>query len=284
MNSYFRLSDVSYRYPDGTWAIKELTVDIPQNARIAVLGQNGSGKSTFFQLLMGLIKPTTGRIYFQNEKLHYSKKALKELRQQIGLIFQDADNQLFAGTVKQDIAIGPYNLGWPVDKINEMTEKAIGLTQLEELQDRPIHFLSGGQKKRVSIAGVYAMNPSIFLLDEPTGGLDHYFATQMLDYLRQLENNERTFLLSTHDIHLAYEWADLFMVFDEGKILYFGEAQGLFENDALLNQAHLEKPWIFELASQLIANGHSMSQEEFPKTKNELLSLIKKATQKSFTQ
>lgn len=282
MNPYFHLSDVSYHYPDGSWAIKELTVDIPQNAKIAVLGQNGSGKSTFFQLLMGLIKPTSGQIYFQNEKLDYSKKSLKELRQQIGLVFQDADNQLFAGTVKQDIAIGPYNLGWSAEKINEMTQKAITLTQLEELQERPIHFLSGGQKKRVSIAGVYAMNPNILLLDEPTGGLDHYFATQMLDYLRQLENNERTFLLSTHDIHLAYEWADLFMVFDEGKILYFGQAHGLFENDKLLSHAHLEKPWVFELANHLIMNGYTISNKEFPKTKIELLNQIKKATQKSF--
>ncbi len=281
MNPYFRLSEVSYQYPDGTWAIKELTVDIPQNAKIAVLGQNGSGKSTFFQLLMGLIKPTSGQIEFQNEKLHYTKKALKELRQKIGLVFQDADNQLFAGTVKQDIAIGPFNLGWSVEKINEMTEKAIELTQLEELKNKPIHFLSGGQKKRVSIAGVYAMNPSIFLLDEPTGGLDHYFTTQMLEYLRQLENNKRTFLLSTHDINLAYEWADLFIVFDKGKIIYFGEAQGLFEKDDLLRQAHLEKPWVFELANHFIMNGYPFSQEAFPKTKNDLLNQIKKASQKS---
>ncbi|MEK4227953.1 energy-coupling factor ABC transporter ATP-binding protein [Solibacillus sp. FSL H8-0538] len=273
---YFCLQNVSYAYPDGTKAIQNITITIPQNAKIAVVGKNGSGKSTFFQLLMGLIKPTSGQLLFQNEKVQYSKKALKALRQQIGIVFQNADNQLFAGTVKQDIAIGPSNLGWSYEKVEETTAKAIALTQLEPLQYRPIHFLSGGQKKRVSIAGVYAMEPNLLLLDEPTGGLDNYFTTQMLGYLRQLENNERTFLLSTHDIQLAYEWADLFIVFDEGQIAYFGDAQGLFNNDDLLASAHLDKPLLFEIANLLLKKGYSLSQHEYPKTKNELITQFQK--------
>lgn len=137
------------------------------------------------------MKPTAGTISFDGEKLQYNRKALKALRQQVGIVFQDADNQLFSGTVKQDIAYGPMNLGWPTEKIEEKIAWAVAQTEVTELLDKPIHFLSVGQKKRVAMAGVLAMEPTVLLLDEPTAGLDSYYATQVFQYLAKVEDHEK---------------------------------------------------------------------------------------------
>lgn len=272
--NYFSFDDVSFLYADGTKALEHLTLHIPIGKKIAILGENGSGKSTFFKLLMGLERPTEGTIYFQGQPLNYRKKELKQLRQQVGLIFQEADNQLFASTVKQDILYGPLHLDWPLDKVNAQVTKAIALTQLEHLANRPIHFLSGGQKKRVTIAGVYAMEPQVFILDEPTSSLDYYFSTQLMDYLQQLDCQNRTFLYATHQINLVYEWADYYIVFHEGKLLYAGERQALFEDDALLQQAHIEKPWVVAVMEQFITKNPQYTSCSMPHTKEELVNFM----------
>ncbi|WP_238542900.1 energy-coupling factor ABC transporter ATP-binding protein [Lysinibacillus boronitolerans] len=216
-----------------------------------MLGHNGAGKSTLFQHLNGILKPTTGTILFEGNRLEYNRKALKALRQKVGIVFQNADHQLFSGTVKQDIAFGPLNLGWSPEKTEEKIAWAVAQTEVEDLLDKPIHFLSVGQKKRVAMAGVLAMEPSVLLLDEPTAGLDNYYATQVLQYLAKLEDGERTILLATHDIPLAYEWADLMIVMEAGKIIYNGDPITLFYEEELLNRAHLERPWVFEMVIAL---------------------------------
>lgn len=251
---FFKLNNVSYCYPDGTKALSNVSFAIPRNKKIAILGKNGSGKSTLFQLLMGLIQPSQGEITFEGTPLNYKKSALSALRQQVGLLFQDADHQLFASTVEQDVMYGPINLGWPETKIKQQVEEALQFTELSSLADRPIHFLSGGQKKRVTIAGVYAMNPSVFILDEPTSSLDYYFSKQLMHYLDQLVDENRTFLYATHQINLVYGWVDYYIVLHDGKVLYEGNAENLFSNNELLDLAHIEKPWIFEVYEQLHKN------------------------------
>lgn len=239
---YFELNQLSYAYADGTKALSDITLDIPKGKKIAILGHNGAGKSTLFQHLNGILKPTAGTIVFEGNDLEYSRKALKALRQKVGIVFQNADHQLFSGTVKQDIAFGPLNLGWSTEKTEEKIAWAVAQTEVEDLLDKPIHFLSVGQKKRVAMAGVLAMEPSVLLLDEPTAGLDNYYATQVLQYLAKLDDGERTILLATHDIPLAYEWADLIIVMEAGKIIYNGDPITLFYEDELLHRAHLERP------------------------------------------
>lgn len=271
---YFELNQLSYAYADGTKALSDITLDIPKGKKIAILGHNGAGKSTLFQHLNGILKPTAGTILFEGNGLEYSRKALKALRQKVGIVFQNADHQLFSGTVKQDIAFGPLNLGWSTEKTEEKIAWAVAQTEVEDLLDKPIHFLSVGQKKRVAMAGVLAMEPSVLLLDEPTAGLDNYYATQVLQYLAKLEDGERTILLATHDIPLAYEWADLIIVMEAGKIIYNGDPITLFYEDELLHRAHLERPWIFEMVIALQKKKLLQENIKIPRSKQELQQLI----------
>lgn len=271
---YFKLNQLSYAYADGTKALSDITLDIPKGKKIAILGHNGAGKSTLFQHLNGILKPTAGSILFEGHGLEYSRKALKTLRQKVGIVFQNADHQLFSGTVKQDIAFGPLNLGWSTEKTEEKIAWAVAQTEVEDLLDKPIHFLSVGQKKRVAMAGVLAMEPSVLLLDEPTAGLDNYYATQVLQYLAKLDDGERTILLATHDIPLAYEWADLIIVMEAGKIIYNGDPITLFYEAELLHRAHLERPWIFEMVIALQKKKLLQENIKIPRSKQELQQLI----------
>ncbi|MEC1303183.1 energy-coupling factor ABC transporter ATP-binding protein [Lysinibacillus capsici] len=271
---YFELNQLSYAYADGTKALSDITLDIPKGKKIAILGHNGAGKSTLFQHLNGILKPTAGTIVFEGNDLEYSRKALKALRQKVGIVFQNADHQLFSGTVKQDIAFGPLNLGWSTEKTEEKIAWAVAQTEVEDLLDKPIHFLSVGQKKRVAMAGVLAMEPSVLLLDEPTAGLDNYYATQVLQYLAKLDDGERTILLATHDVPLAYEWADLIIVMEAGRIIYNGDPITLFYEDELLHRAHLERPWIFEMVIALQKKKLLQENINIPRSKQELQQLI----------
>ncbi|MGE7690097.1 energy-coupling factor ABC transporter ATP-binding protein [Lysinibacillus sp. NPDC097214] len=271
---YFELTHLSYAYADGTHALTDITLQIPKGKKVALLGHNGAGKSTLFQHLNGILKPTAGSITFQGTALNYSRKALKDLRQQVGIVFQDADNQLFSGTVKQDISFGPLNLGWTTEKIEEKIAWAIAQTEVEALLDKPIHFLSVGQKKRVAMAGVLAMEPSVLLLDEPTAGLDNYYSAQVLHYLATLENGERSILLATHDIPLAYEWADQIIVMEAGRIIYNGDPVELFFQEDLLERAHLERPWVFEVAIALQNKKLFENNSKIPRSKEDLYRLI----------
>lgn len=251
MVNYFELANISYRYPDGTHALRDLSLTIGRGERIALIGHNGAGKSTLFQQLNGILQPTTGEVLFNGQKMSYRKKELKRVREHVGIVFQDPDAQLFSGNVKQDIAFGPTNLGLTQQEVQARVDWAIAQTEIDSLADKPIHFLSLGQKKRVAIAGVLAMQPAVLILDEPTAGLDHYYAKQIFSLLRQLETPERTVLLSTHDTQLAYEWADRIVVLHEGTIIYDGNPYDIFSQDDLLQKAHLEKPWVFDVASTL---------------------------------
>ncbi|MGE7910268.1 energy-coupling factor ABC transporter ATP-binding protein [Lysinibacillus xylanilyticus] len=271
---YFDLTHLSYAYADGTHALTDITLQLPKGKKIALLGHNGAGKSTLFQHLNGILKPTAGSISFCGKELNYSRKALKELRQQVGIVFQDADNQLFSGTVKQDIAFGPMNLGWATEKIEEKIAWAVAQTEVEELLDKPIHFLSVGQKKRVAMAGVLAMEPSVLLLDEPTAGLDNYYSAQVLQYLAMLENGERTILLATHDIPLAYEWADQIIVMEAGRIIYNGDPVAMFFQEDLLKRAHLERPWVFDMTIALQNKKLLENNIKMPRSKEDLHRLI----------
>ncbi|MGE7093935.1 energy-coupling factor ABC transporter ATP-binding protein [Lysinibacillus sp. NPDC048646] len=271
---YFDLQNLSYSYADGTYALKDITLQIPKGQKIAILGHNGAGKSTLFQHLNGILRPTTGNIFFCDVAMSYNRKALKSLRQQVGIVFQGADHQLFSGTVKQDIAFGPLNLGWTSEKIEEKIAWAVAQTEVATLLEKPIHFLSVGQKKRVAMAGVLAMEPSVLLLDEPTAGLDNYYAAQVLQTLAKLENGERTILLATHDIPLAYEWADQIIVMEAGQIIYNGDPIALFYQQDVLERAHLERPWIFEMAIALQNKKLFEQNITIPRSKEDLQRLI----------
>ena len=272
---FFKIDQLTHRYVDGTTALKNLSLSVKKGKKIALLGNNGAGKSTLFQHLNGILQPTTGSILFKGEQVQYNRKFLMTLRKQVGIVFQDPDSQLFSGNVRQDISFGPMNLGWSQEKVRQQVEWAMEQTEVTALQDRPIHFLSLGQKKRVAIAGVLAMNPEVFILDEPSAGLDAYYSKQIMHILRDIHQRDKTIILSTHDVHFAYEWADEIIVMSNGEILYHGDPVTVFHNEALLKQAHLEKPWVFETAQQLLTKQLILDEGPMPRSKEELFQLLK---------
>ncbi|MGG0655822.1 energy-coupling factor ABC transporter ATP-binding protein [Rummeliibacillus pycnus] len=268
---FFDIQNLTHRYADGTVALNNLSLKIAKGKKIALLGNNGAGKSTFFQHLNGILQPSSGQIFFQNQPMKYNRKALLALRSHVGIVFQDPDSQLFAGNVRQDISFGPLNLGWPTDKVTEMVEWAMTETEVTHLQDKPIHFLSIGQKKRVAIAGVLAMNPDVFILDEPSAGLDPYYSKQILLLLNTIHALDKTIILSTHDVNFAYEWADEIIVMSDGEVIYHSNPFDIFEQENLLLKSHLEKPWVFEMAKVLQSKDVLSSTNEFPRNKEQLI-------------
>ncbi|MCK1983379.1 MULTISPECIES: energy-coupling factor ABC transporter ATP-binding protein [Peribacillus] len=267
----FHIDGLTHQFADGTFALNELSLTIQHGKKIALLGNNGAGKSTLFLHLNGLLQPTAGKIRFKGKKMKYDRKSLLSLRKQVGIVFQDPDSQLFSANVQQDISFGPMNLEWDRMKVHEKVNWAMAQTEVTELKDRPTHFLSLGQKKRVAIAGILAMEPDVWLLDEPTAGLDPYFSRQIMALLDSIHDTEKTIILSTHDVNLAYQWADEVVVMNDGKVIYQGDPISVFHDEDVLLQAHLEKPWVFEMFQALLQSRSAAERDFFPRTKEELL-------------
>ena len=190
---------------------------IYEGEKIAVLGSNGAGKSTFFLNINGVLKPHEGEIFYRGEKI--TKKRLNHLRKNVGIVFQDADNQIIASTVMAEVSFGPMNLKLPREEVLRRVDKALDYMNITEFRDRPPHYLSGGEKKRVSIADIIAMESEVIIFDEPTAALDPLNAQMLEEVLHKMGQEGRTILLSTHDVDFAYRWAERVIVFCQGKVI-----------------------------------------------------------------
>ncbi|RZI50350.1 ATP-binding cassette domain-containing protein [Aeribacillus pallidus] len=274
----FNIDQLSHCYADGTIALRNVTLTIKQGKKIALLGNNGAGKSTLLLHLNGILRPTNGAIRFKGKEVAYDRKSLLSLRKQVGIVFQDPDSQLFSASVIQDISFGPQNLGLSKEEVLRKVEWAMEQTETTRFKDKPTHFLSLGQKKRVALAGVLAMDPDIMILDEPTAGLDSYYSKQIMKVLDHIQKQGKTIILSTHDVNLAFEWADELIVMNDGEILCYGDPATVFEQDKLIRKAHLEKPWVMETFQTLVQAKIFPSNESMPKSKEELFEKIKDAS------
>jgi cobalt/nickel transport system ATP-binding protein len=244
----FRLEDLSHRYSDGTLALEEVSLSIAKGERIALLGTNGSGKTTLLNHLNGILKPTSGKVYFEDRPLEYSSKALLNLRKRVGFVFQDPNDQLFAPTVKQDVAFGPLNLGQPVDVVKKAVMEALETVGMTEFAEKPPHFLSLGQKKRVALAGVLAMQPEVIVMDEPTANLDPRATSEILHLLLQLNKQAGiTLILATHDVDMVPLFANRLYILNKGKIVSEGTPKENFSNTELIRNANLRSPRIAHL-------------------------------------
>jgi len=247
--------DLSYIYPDGTVALENLSVVIPTGSRVALLGPNGAGKTTLFLLLAGILRPAGGRVRFYGQDLDYSRHSLARLRRRVGLVFQDPEAQIFAPTVWEEVAFGPANQGLSREAVAERVEAALAATRLLEVRDRATHFLSYGQKKRLCLAGVLAMAPEVLLLDEPTAGLDPKQTRRVVGILEELSRMGRTLVLATHDVDLAYAWAETVYIFGRGRVLAWGTPDEVFADADLLGRASLERPLLLEMFLALQERG-----------------------------
>jgi cobalt/nickel transport system ATP-binding protein len=279
----FKIENLTHEYSDGTIALDDVSVNFERAERIALLGTNGSGKTTLLNHLNGILKPTSGRILFKDQPLQYDAKSLLELRKSVGFVFQDPNDQLFAPTVKQDIAFGPLNLGYSTEKVKAIVETAMQTVGVSELAEKPPHFLSLGQKKRVALAGVLAMEPEVIIMDEPTSNLDPRATSEILHLLLRL-NKEKgiTLLLATHDVDMVPLFATKMCVLSKGKLVSEGTPKDSFSNGELIRQVNLRSPRLTHLFEVLKTEDKLPISDELPLTigeaRKEILKLLDKPT------
>ena len=265
---------LKYTYPDGTAAVQDLNIEIKKGKKVAFVGQNGSGKSTLFLLLNGTLKPAEGEVLFHGVPVKYDSKSLREIRKSIGIVFQNSDDQIFAPTVYQDVAFGPANLGYSKERVDACVQQALEQVGLSRLKDKPPHHLSGGQKKRVAIAGIMAMEPEVIILDEPLSNLDPVGADEIMDLLNELNHFGSTIIISTHDVDLAYRWSDYVYLMSNSKLIGQGTPVEVFKEQELLKKASLRQPTTLEIYHEIERRGLAYGKNS-PKTIPELVNTLK---------
>lgn len=275
-----KLENVCYTYEDGTEALKGVNLQVLRGEKLAIMGANGSGKSTLFLTLNGIYKPNSGKIFLEDTPIDYSRKGLLSLRRKIGIVFQDPDNQLFSASVAQEISFGVLNLGVPEVEARRRVENVIGELNITPFKEKPTHFLSGGQKKRVTVADILVMDPEIMILDEPAVALDPKHARIMDTIIDELSNRGITLILSTHDVERALIWADRVVLLNDGIVIDEGAPKEIFQKEEVLAQTNLEKPTVLKIFDTLCEVGVLDKKMQIPRTADELEELIRK-TRKS---
>lgn len=262
------IKDLCFSYDKEKLALDHVNLIVNKGEKIAVLGNNGAGKSTFFLNINGVKNPNSGTITCYGREI--SKKNRKLLRQTVGIVFQDADTQLIAASVKDDIAFGPVNMKLSSDRVREKTDKAISDMNLEGFEKRPPHYLSGGEKKRVTIAGILAMETDVMVFDEPTASLDPVNTEMFEKTIDMLYKHGKTILISTHDIDFAYRFADRVIIFSKGKVIADGSVYDVFSKENVLREANLKKPFVYEMYEFLKSKGRYNAECKVPKSFDEL--------------
>ncbi|NYE62749.1 cobalt/nickel transport system ATP-binding protein [Duganella sp. 1224] len=268
------LQAVSHVYPDGSKGLNGCTLTLHRGRRYALLGANGAGKTTVLQHLNGLLRPTTGTLRYNGQAFDYSRKGLTALRTRVGLVFQNPDRQLFSALVEEDVSFGPLNLGLHEYEVRHRVKAALDAVGLLAHARRAVHQLSFGQKKRVCIAGVLAMEPHVLLLDEPMAGLDAPMQAELTALLDRLAQQGVTVLLSTHDIDFALRWADDIHVMAEGRCMASGPAQQLAAQTDVLRAAGQKPPAALALHAELVALG-VLPQGPAPRSVDALLATLR---------
>lgn len=273
---HLETKNLSFTYPDGTQALKNINLKIKKGEKIAIVGPNGAGKSTLFSHLNGLTEPTSGHIEVDGEEIIYNRDELLKVRQKVGIVFQDPNDQLFAPTVKEDVAFGPMNLGLDYDEVKKRIAESLEMVGMRGFEDKTPHHLSGGQQKRVAIAGIIAMRPEIMILDEPTAGLDPEGVDKVLAILNKLNNEGISIIISSHDIEMVNQFADKIFVLYSGEIIAHGDKHQIFSDKKLLKKACLKEPVTIEILHKLKENGLDVDTEKI--TVNETVEEILKAS------
>jgi cobalt/nickel transport system ATP-binding protein len=254
--------DVRYRYPRGREAICGISFHFRRGEKIALVGPNGAGKSTLLQMFNGMIRPDTGIMLFDNEQIQYDTASLRQLRRRVGFVLQNPDRQIIAPTVYQDVAFGPTNLGYDEPAVRQTVATALRHVGLVGFERRPPHQLSGGEKKRVAIAGVLAMDPDVLVFDEPTSGLDPSGSEDLMELLDELNHDSKTIVISTHDVELAYPWADRAILLADGRIIREDVPDVAFGNTKYVRMAHLSVPTLLELSAELGKRGFTIPERK----------------------
>jgi len=266
--------EVDYSYPGGVEALSAVSLQVHPGEKLAILGPNGAGKTTLLTLMNGTIRPSRGEIRLDNRPIVYDRAGLRALRRRVGMVLQDPDDQLFAATVFEDVSFGPLNVGLSPKEAADRVHATLETLHIGDLAERPTHMLSFGQRKRVAIAGIVAMQPAILLLDEPTAGLDPLGVVHLLAALRQVSSLGTTIVLTTHDMDGAFAWADRIAIFGDRHVACVGAPEDVFEDEAMLKRLHMRRPIIWEMAHLLRQRGIIDPARPMPRDRREFLSLL----------
>lgn len=231
-----------FSYPDGTAALRTVSFSIHHGESVAVIGANGAGKSTLLQQLNGCLTPTSGEVRIGDFPV--SSRTLHEVRRTVGMVFQDPDDQLFMPTVFDDVAFGPRNLGLPPETVEQRVLTALQAVGAGHLAAKPPYRLSCGEKKRVAIATVLAMDPAILVMDEPTAGLDPFARREVIRLLKEFSH---TRIITSHDLDMVAEVCERVLVMHGGEIRADGTVQEIFANSGLLAECRLEPPFSMQV-------------------------------------
>ena len=261
------LDNVSYTYQEGTpfasAALSDVSLSIEDGSYTAIIGHTGSGKSTILQLLNGLLVPTKGSVRVFDTLITSTSvnKQIRQIRKQVGLVFQFAENQIFEETVLKDVAFGPQNFGVSVEEAEVIAREKLALVGIDEsLFERSPFELSGGQMRRVAIAGILAMEPKILVLDEPTAGLDPIGRKELMTLFKKLHQDGITIVLVTHLMDDVAEFADQVYVMEKGKLVKGGKPSLVFQNVEFMEKIQLGVPKITRFAQRLVDRGISFEQ------------------------
>jgi len=243
----FKLENVSYVYPHGKKALKDVTMEIYKGERVAILGPNGGGKTTLLKILDGLFMPTHGSIKAMGIDLEsMNDKERYHLRRKIGFVFQDPDIELFSPTVYDDIAYGPLHLGISESEIKKRVEKILKLLKIEKIKEEHPYNLSAGEKKKAALAAVLSIDPDVLLLDEPTADLDPRSRVELIELLKDLNRRGKTIIIATHDVNAVPEIAERVFILNK-KVIAEGEIQKIFSDTKLLQENNIDLPDVLRL-------------------------------------
>ena len=273
------VQNIKYSYNKDYQALKGVSLKVEKGEMVALLGKNGAGKSTLFLHLNGIYEPDEGKVFIDGEELKYDKKSLLKFRQKVGIVFQNPDDQIFAPTVEEDVAFGPLNLKLPMEEVQKRVTESLARVGMSGFEKKAPHHLSGGQKKRVAIAGILAMQPEIMVLDEPTAGLDPQGVRGLSKLLKELNDEGITIIISTHEVDLVPNYAKKVFVLVDGLLIAEGTPKEIFAQPEILYQANLEVPIVTELFQDLEKEGFDMNND-YPLTiaeaKEKFLELLNK--------
>lgn len=272
MQPVLQAKGLRFCYEAGKPALDGVSLDIFAGERIAVLGPNGAGKSTLFLCLTGVLAPDGGEIVLHGQTV--GRKGRKRLCGHVGVVFQNADDQIIASTVAAEVSFGPMNLRLPRDEVARRVDHALAYMDLQAFRARPPHDLSGGEKKRVTIADMLAMQSEVLLLDEPFASLDPAGSERLEAVLARLSDEGRTLLIATHDMDFALRWATRVVVFAGGSVLADGAPQAVLADDTVLRRAQLRRPLLMEVWDTLRERGIAPADTPCPVSAGALARLL----------
>ena len=272
MTDTIETQDLTFYYSGNDRAsLKDVNIRIRKGVKTVILGANGAGKSTLFYHFNGVFEPSAGKVLFDGDPLSYRRKALRALRSKVSVVLQNPDDQIFGQTVEADVAYGPSNLRLQKEEVDGRVEEALALVGMTDMRDRNTMQLSYGQRKRLALAGALAMKPEVLVMDEPTAGLDPQMALELMELAEQLHHAGTTIVISTHDVDLAYAWADEIHVLRGGELIFSGVSEDFYSDPGQVYLTGVTQPSMF-LINKSLCDMRGVDESPYPRTETQLVS------------